>query len=230
LTVAAAHSRTFYGLLARYQLGLESDLNFEASFPDRSGIDKLAAIPGGARALALAQIGQNKRAEQELLRLNEWNEPSITQAMLALAQSARLAGLGLEIANRARTDQRAKWSERIAMCAIARVFAHPDFRSWLKADSPAMSPACPLNPQQQTFRPRVRFRADCVWFTSRCGLSRAGRRRADRGAGGEAPPDRVGRGAAKATEGESRAGPGGFRPPGRGVRSRPLRRAKVGVA
>ena len=59
MTVAAAHSRTFYGLLARYQLGLESDLNFEASFPDRSGIDKLAAIPGGARALALAQIGQN---------------------------------------------------------------------------------------------------------------------------------------------------------------------------
>ncbi len=111
LTVAAAHSRTFYGLLARYQLGLESDLNFEASFPDSSGIDKLAAIPGGARALALAQIGQNERAEQELLRLNEWNEPSITRAMLALAQSARLAGLGLEIAKRALTDQRARWSE-----------------------------------------------------------------------------------------------------------------------
>ncbi len=110
LTVAAAHSRTFYGLLARYQLGLESDLNFEASFPDRSGVDKLAAIPGGARALALAQIGQIDRAEQELLRLNEWNEPSITQAMLALAPCARLAGLGLEIAKRALTDQGARWS------------------------------------------------------------------------------------------------------------------------
>gem|GEM_PF-7029379 len=155
MTVAAAHSRTFYGLLARYQLGLESDLNFEASFPDRSGIDKLAAIPGGARALALAQIGQNKRAEQELLRLNEWNEPSITQAMLALAQSARLAGLGLEIANRARTDQRAKWSERIAMCAIARVFAHPDFRSWLIREVPTTSASRLLITQLRTFWARL---------------------------------------------------------------------------
>ena len=156
MTVAAAHSRTFYGLLARYQLGLESDLNFEASFPDRSGIDKLAAIPGGARALALAQIGQNKRAEQELLRLNEWNEPSITQAMLALAQSARLAGLGLEIANRARTDQRAKWSERIAMCAIARVFAHPDFRSWLQADIQPPEIEVRLTPNRRHSSPDVR--------------------------------------------------------------------------
>ena len=54
LTVAAAHSRTFYGLLARYRLGLESDLNFDTSVPDESGIDRLAAIPGGARARALA--------------------------------------------------------------------------------------------------------------------------------------------------------------------------------
>ncbi len=111
LTVAAAHSRTFYGLLARSRLGLDSDLNFEASFPDSSDIEKLAAIPGGARALALAQIGQNERAEQELLRLNEWNEPSITRAMLTLAQSARLAGLGLEIAKRALAEKGARWSE-----------------------------------------------------------------------------------------------------------------------
>ncbi len=111
LTVAAIHSRTFYGLLARYQLGLESDLNFEAAYPDRPDIDKLTAIPGGARARALAQIGQIERAEQELLRLNEWNEPGITQAMLALTHSTKLPGLGLEIAKRALNDRAAGWSE-----------------------------------------------------------------------------------------------------------------------
>lgn len=111
LTVAAAHSRTFYGLLARYRLGLESDLNFEASFPDGSDIERLTAIPGGARARALAEIGQNERAEQELLRLDQWREPGITRAILALARSARLAGLGLEVAKRALADPAAGWSD-----------------------------------------------------------------------------------------------------------------------
>ena len=110
LTVAAAHSRTFYGQLARYRLGLESDLNFDASVPDDSDIDRLAAKPGGARARALAEIGQNERAEQELLRLGEWNEPGTTQAMLALAQSARLVGLGLEIAKRVLANPAARHS------------------------------------------------------------------------------------------------------------------------
>ena len=86
-------------------------MNFEASVPDGSDIDRLAAIPGGARALALAEIGQNERAQQELLRLDEWNEPGITQAMLALARSARLGGLGLEIAKRALADPAARRSE-----------------------------------------------------------------------------------------------------------------------
>ena len=37
------------------------------------------------------------------------------------------------------------------MCGVARIFAHPDFRSWLQADYPATSPVRPLNPQLRTW-------------------------------------------------------------------------------
>jgi hypothetical protein len=39
--------------------------------------------------------------------------------------------------------------------------------SWLTTDSAAMSLVRPLIPQQPTFEPHVRFRADCVCFTPR---------------------------------------------------------------
>ncbi len=41
------------------------------------------------------------------------------------------------------------------MCGIPRIFAHPDFRSWLKSEVPAMPPLRPLTPQQATFWTRL---------------------------------------------------------------------------
>ncbi len=38
-------------------------------------------------------------------------------------------------------------------------------RLWLQADYPTMSRARPFCPQEPTFKPHVRFRADCVCFT-----------------------------------------------------------------
>ncbi len=51
-----------------------------------------------------------------------------------------------------------------------------NFCCWLIREVPAMSGVRPLTPQDRTFKSHVRFRADCVCFTSRSRPSRWCRR------------------------------------------------------
>lgn len=104
LAAAAEHARTFYGHLARYRLGLDQEVRFEALALTDSGLDKLLATPAGVRAVALVQVGLEDRAELELFALDDWNEPVTAQAMLALAHSYGLAKLGFEIGKRLLAD------------------------------------------------------------------------------------------------------------------------------
>ena len=99
LTIAAAYPRTFYGLLARQALGIPTSFTFETHALREEHVETLEATAGGARALALLQLGKADLAEQELLGLAGWGEPRISDALLALTSEAGLPGLSLRLAS-----------------------------------------------------------------------------------------------------------------------------------
>jgi soluble lytic murein transglycosylase-like protein len=100
LEMAAAEKSTFYGLLARRELGWPIGL-----IPDRgtlglADVGALAATPAGLRAFALLQVGQRVRAEREFRCL--WptikDDPGLRRALLLVASQAGLTGLAGQIA------------------------------------------------------------------------------------------------------------------------------------
>lgn len=66
LGVAANHPRTFYGQLALHGLRQPTPFDWAAPVATPERIARLAANPAGLRALALLQIGERWRADQEL--------------------------------------------------------------------------------------------------------------------------------------------------------------------
>ena len=95
LDVAAEHPRTFYGLIARRLLGLDSGLTWDHPRLDRG---ELAAIIRGSaakRAMALVQVGQTWRAERELRQIAAIDDPDVRLVLIALADEVRLPSLAL---------------------------------------------------------------------------------------------------------------------------------------
>ena len=99
LEEASAYPRTFYGLLARRQLGLEVSYNWAPPPLREEALKQLAEAPGGARAVTLLQVGQDRRAERELRYLFGQASPELARAMLALADRARLPSLAMRLGN-----------------------------------------------------------------------------------------------------------------------------------
>ena len=100
LTVAAASPRTFYGLLAQRALGIKLRFDRHVHTLTPVHVADLAAVPRGARALALLQVGQRLRAERELKNLNGGADPATTEALLALADRAHMPGLAFRLGHR----------------------------------------------------------------------------------------------------------------------------------
>lgn len=97
---AAAYPRTFYGLLARRALGEDIQYSWESRpFTDLDG-DALRRVPAGRRALALLQLGDQGRAEDDLRRLSEDAGPALTQSILALSSTRDMPGLAVSLGNR----------------------------------------------------------------------------------------------------------------------------------
>lgn len=94
---ATAHPRTFYGLLASRQLGIESNLNW--AVPDLHGehLVALSGKPAGSRALALLQIGKLELAEIELRSIQPRRNDSLEEALIAIASTANLPGLAMRL-------------------------------------------------------------------------------------------------------------------------------------
>lgn len=90
---AAEHQRTFYGLLARRALGMKIEFDFGSHRLDPQLTAKLSQSPVGSRALALMQIGDREAAEGELVNAGQWGDPEMGEALLALAQHAKMPGL-----------------------------------------------------------------------------------------------------------------------------------------
>lgn len=99
LGLAAAHPRTFYGLLARRLMGLPVGFRWEAPHLEADAAKALDGEPGAKRALALVQVGQRKRAETEMQRLVQGAEPALARGLLALAAKADMPTLALRLDN-----------------------------------------------------------------------------------------------------------------------------------
>jgi len=96
---AAEHPRTFYGQVARRALGMNSGLEWAAAPSDDAALKSLETTRGGARALALLQVGLSDLAEDELyvlLRRNE--EADLTPAVMMIAERAGLPSVSMRIA------------------------------------------------------------------------------------------------------------------------------------
>jgi soluble lytic murein transglycosylase-like protein len=97
LNIAALHSRTFYGLLARYNLGLSTYFNWDTPTLTESRLARLTSVPGGTRTLALLQLGRHIMAEKELRKIYPRSNAPLAGAILAVATSANLPGLAMRI-------------------------------------------------------------------------------------------------------------------------------------
>lgn len=97
LSIAADHSRTFYGLIARRALGLPIGFGWDAETVSRDDRDTLAQYPGGRRAMALIQIDEDEAAEAELRQLFPNVDPTTQQAIVAVADAGGIAGLSIRL-------------------------------------------------------------------------------------------------------------------------------------
>jgi soluble lytic murein transglycosylase-like protein len=99
LRIAAEFPRTFYGLLGRAALGLDTDLGFERPTIDDDTLARLLERPRALRAAALMQVGRRDLAADELMMLQDWHERPTAHALLALTERARLPGLAFRLAS-----------------------------------------------------------------------------------------------------------------------------------
>jgi len=98
LGVSAQESYTFYGLLARRTLGVDTFFDFDmGAFTDLDA-RALMANPAGRRVLALLQIGDSKRAEGEMRAAATRGNGDMIQPLEALAGRANLPALSFWIA------------------------------------------------------------------------------------------------------------------------------------
>ncbi len=94
---AAAHPRTFYGLLATRLLG--HDLPFNWAPPAFKGdtLARLSENPRGRRTIALMQIGDTVRAEAELKDLIRGADRPLLEGIHALAARGNMASVAVRL-------------------------------------------------------------------------------------------------------------------------------------
>jgi soluble lytic murein transglycosylase len=97
LDVAAAHPRTFYGLLARRILGRPMPFSWDAPQLETEAIAALTEKAGGRRVIALMQVDQGRRAERDLRGLAGGAGPKLMRGILALASRANMPSLAMRL-------------------------------------------------------------------------------------------------------------------------------------
>jgi soluble lytic murein transglycosylase-like protein len=97
LRQAAKYPLTFYGQLATRALGIEPKIDWSAPKFARAHGQLLLGTRSGKRALALIQVGQLAAAEKELLLLESKAKDSVDEALLGVAEIARMPSLALKM-------------------------------------------------------------------------------------------------------------------------------------
>ena len=86
LQKTAEQPRTFYGLLALRQLGIEKPFKWDLPSLQADDINWLLKIPAARRAVALSEIGQYDMAEQELRTAYPSANPRLAPLLLAVSE------------------------------------------------------------------------------------------------------------------------------------------------
>lgn len=98
LGIAAQEPYTFYGLLARRTLGVDSYFDFDSGTFSSADVRTLLATTSGRRVLALIQLGENQRAEAELRAVAAAKDGTVMPAVEALADRANMPALSFQLA------------------------------------------------------------------------------------------------------------------------------------
>src|SRR6266568_8502398 len=98
LGIAAQEPYTFYGLLARRTLGVDSYFDFETGMFSSADVRTLLATTSGRRVLALIQLGESQRAEAELRAVAAASDGALMPAVEALADRANMPALSFQLA------------------------------------------------------------------------------------------------------------------------------------
>lgn len=97
LKAAAERSETFYGLIAARQLGISPKLDWTQPPLSKSAVTRLLDYPAAIRAIALAEIGRDDLADEELRLLWGREGTKVQDDVLALAAHLRLPAIQLRI-------------------------------------------------------------------------------------------------------------------------------------
>lgn len=100
LLAAAQYPMTIYGQIAAAQLGSSLRFATRAPLPSREVLAPLLRTERGRRAMALLQIGETRRAEHELLRMQKWRSTGIAEALFSLGAHAGMPAIGVKLAKR----------------------------------------------------------------------------------------------------------------------------------
>jgi soluble lytic murein transglycosylase-like protein len=98
LTRAAGYSRTLYGMMARYRLGMAQEFDFsQAARADGASINRIGSTPEGRRAFGLIQIGLAHNAGEELMRRYRADGSGQEETYLAIADRGSLPDLAYHV-------------------------------------------------------------------------------------------------------------------------------------
>lgn len=94
---AAAYPRTFYGLLARRILGMPTTFRWTVPPLEEESLQAVAATSAGQRALALIEVGEEGRAEQDLRLLLSRSGAELARGIMTLAARAGMPSLAIRL-------------------------------------------------------------------------------------------------------------------------------------
>ncbi|MDP1626778.1 MULTISPECIES: lytic transglycosylase domain-containing protein [Alphaproteobacteria] len=126
LELAADTGPTFYGILATRQLGRDLQIDWVEPRLDEKSFRLLTENDAVARAVALVQIGRRDMAREELVRAHAHIDPSLDQALIALAIAYDLPAVQLQVANAAHLPAQGAKRGRISL--NAGLFPVPDYK------------------------------------------------------------------------------------------------------
>ena len=119
LNMASKYRRTFYGILANYQLGNPLKYNWDSlaylnDFSNYNYVSELVASPAIRRAVILIHAKQPALAEKELRGDLEAMNERQREAALFIAQQYNMHALGIAISNRIKDNDREIYYDNVA--------------------------------------------------------------------------------------------------------------------
>lgn len=98
LKKAAAHPRTFYGLIATRSLGLDYDFNWDVPALTAAHRKTLEEHPQAREAIALVKQGHPHQASALLAKIDMSGNPALREAIMAYAANKNLSAVAMQLA------------------------------------------------------------------------------------------------------------------------------------